>query len=108
MPPRPRRGHPRRSRSTRWSNPGPPPGANARLEPLARVRALDSFDHANAPRQEWCDPDERVAPEAGQPRPASTVAASTRWGATLTLATSSPAATVWPSNTVNTSRGRSG
>ncbi len=44
-------------------------------------------------------------PKSANRAPASTVAASTRWGAILTLATRSPFSTTWPSNAVKTSSG---
>ena len=67
-------------------------GVDARLEPLAGD-AADRFldDDPDPPRQERRDPDQRAAAEPRAIRaPASTIAASTRCGATLTLATRSP------------------
>ena len=74
-------------------------GPDARLEPLAR-RAVDRLldEHADPAGTERGDPD-----TTGPPAPSDRFAAprsprsATRCGATLTLATRSPARTIWPS-----------
>ena len=82
-------------------------GPDAGLELVARRRADRLLDDDPDPaRDERRDPDDRVAAEAGQPRARRRrSAASTRCGATLTLATRSPVSTTWPSNAVKTSSG---
>ena len=76
-------------------------GPDARLEPLARgARARDSLTTTptrraanGATQTSGCEP------KPAMRAPASTTAASTTCGATLTLATRSPFSTIWPSKT---------
>ena len=79
---------------------------DAALEPLAvggPERLLDQ--HADPHRHERRDPDQRPRPARAIATPRSTIAAGTTCGATLTDATSWPAATTDPSSAVNTSSG---
>ena len=89
----------------RSSSRAPRPWPDARLEPLPR-RRVDRFFTRTPTRVGRKRPTRTTGPVVRRDRLArSRDASSTRWGATLTLATRSPARTTWPSKPVKTSSG---
>ena len=84
-------------------------GADARLEPLAGGARGPISLTTTPTRRRWNGATHTIGwpPKPAIRAAASTTDASTMWGATLTLATSSPRSTTCPSKTVNTSSGSS-
>ncbi len=104
-PVRPRPARPRHNRIATISDPSP--STFARTLRSNRSRAGPATDSLTRTPTRRCR--NGATETRGRLRsacsPARTVDSATAWGATLTLATRSPARTIWPSNTVNASRG---